>query len=258
MCSAAFPGHSTFDDTTVLIFDLDGTILSVNSFQHWVLHLARGSFGLNPATRGLVAWQAVTAMMLRKVLKHDHPTTKRRLQRIWSDAIARESMPTAETALVETLLRKVRPNLAMVLDRVGMADRPAILATAAVADYATALGKSLGFTHILSTPQHAEDAWRENLGTVKRDRVLGYLGAHGWLSSRRIFFTDHYDDLPLIKAADLVLWFGSDEGLEAVRRDTHGIPIENCREMDDGAVYALAFAEDAGISTGPSILRGEP
>ena len=124
---------------------------------------------------------------------------------------------------------------------VSQGDRPAILATAAVEDYAAGLSRSLGFTHVLSTPPHGETAWQENLGGVKRDRVLAYLGVHGWLSSRRIFFTDHHDDLPLIKVADLVLWFGSETGLASVRHDAPGVRIENCRDRSGDEIYALAF-----------------
>jgi phosphoserine phosphatase len=242
MSSAAFPGPSTSAEDTVLIFDLDGTILSVNSFQTWVLHMARGPFGLPPAARGMVAGRTVATMVLRKILRHDHPTTKRRLQRIWGEAVARETSAVAETTLVAALMAKVRPNLSLVLEHVASGKPAAILATAAVADYAAALSDRLGFVHLLCTPRHGEAGWRENLGTVKRDRVLAYLADQGWQTRRRIFFTDHRDDLPLIQAADLVLWFGSDEGWEAVRREAPATRIENCRDRDAAAVRQLALA----------------
>ena len=47
------------DDTPLLIFDLDGTLLSVNSYPHWVRYLLTGRFdGLDKKERLAVSGKA--------------------------------------------------------------------------------------------------------------------------------------------------------------------------------------------------------
>ena len=42
----------------------------------------------------------------------------------------------------------------------------------------------------------------------KRDRVLALLRQLDWFTRPRILFTDHLDDLPLMRECDAVFWFG--------------------------------------------------
>ena len=44
MSFADSPGRSTSKADPVFIFDLDGTLISVNSFPHWVIYMLRGKF----------------------------------------------------------------------------------------------------------------------------------------------------------------------------------------------------------------------
>jgi phosphoserine phosphatase len=89
----------------------------------------------------------------------------------------------------------------------------AILATAALSDYAEELGRELGFRHILMTPAGHDPTQYVNSGTRKRDRVLDLLKQRGWVARPLILFTDHLDDLPLIRESSAVCWFGSREDL---------------------------------------------
>jgi phosphoserine phosphatase len=57
---------------------------------------------------------------------------------------------------------------------------------------------------------------RSNVGDRKCETVLRFLASRGWQHRRRVLFTDHEDDLPLIGVCDDVLWFGSERGRRAV------------------------------------------
>jgi phosphoserine phosphatase len=230
MSSADSTGRSISDPDLVLIFDLDGTILSVNSFQSWVRYLLTGRFGLGTIDRALLTLRAAAVMARRKLMGLGHLETKRRLQMLWSHAVARESPPLAETGLLNVLNRQIRPGLEGVLSELRHGKAAAVLATAAAADYALPFARHMGFLHALATPRHdAITPQAENLGDSKRETTLDFLKEQNWHERRRVFFTDHVDDLPLIKVSNLVLWFGSDEGLEEAIRLAPGIRILPCR-----------------------------
>src|SRR5262249_726102 len=117
-CYAVSPGPSMprGDDwpgrpAPVLVFDLDGTVLRVNSFPHWVLFLFFGPIrGIGAPRRLRLAFRAARLLLLRKLHRIDHDTLLAGLQRAWWE------IPSSVTgALVDPLqtmlLRHVRPNL---------------------------------------------------------------------------------------------------------------------------------------------------
>jgi phosphoserine phosphatase len=82
----------------------------------------------------------------------------------------------------------------------------AVLATAAAEDYATGLACRLGFRHVLATTSARTEPC--NKGAHKRERVLALLASQGWRHRPLVLFTDHIDDLPLIRDSALVCWYG--------------------------------------------------
>ncbi len=133
MSSAAFTGPST-SENPVLIFDLDGTILSVNSFRLWVMYLLIGRFGLGLVRRAALTARTAAIMAGRKLLRQSHADTKRRLQRLWSEAVAHENHAVAEAGLLAGLKHAVRPMLQPVLALAGGETVDAVLTTAAVSE----------------------------------------------------------------------------------------------------------------------------
>ena len=57
-----------------------------------------------------------------------------------------------------------------------------------------------------------------NVGERKRQAVLDFITSRGWQNRPRILFTDHEDDLPLIRICDMVYWFGTESARAAVQR----------------------------------------
>ncbi len=202
----------------VLILDLDGTVLTENSFPRWTLHLVRARF---PHLRALRRWRisatAVAMVAARKLRLIGHQTLKWHLQRLWQTATAGDG-GGAERHLVQELVRIARPELTPVLAAVAARRVDAILATAAPEDYADGLGRRLGFAHVLATQRNRTKPKPDNSGPYKRDAVMSLISGCGWLDRPRVLFTDHADDIPLMRVCQSVYWFGPDADLAAIMR----------------------------------------
>jgi len=194
------------DEARVVIFDLDGTLLAVNSFPRWIRFLLAGRMpGLSPGRRIALSLGTARLLARRKPGRLDHEGFKARVQALWRASGADEA---ALAPFVASLRGQIRPAFAPLLARVATGEIAAVLATAAPADYAEPLGAALGFRHILATPSPAPAGLAGNTGAVKRDRVLALLAHLGWERRARVFFTDHEEDLPLILDCAVIGWFG--------------------------------------------------
>ena len=226
MSSAVSPGPSISEAEPILIFDLDGTILGINSFPQWVRYMLHGSFhGLGAAGRGMLSMGTMRIMLARKLLKLGHAPTKQRLQKLWAEALIKDKTSFAAQNFARQLLLHVRPEFRDVLAEVANGKRDGILATAAAGEYANAVAAALGFTHVITTTCHGEKDWVDNCRENKRDRVLAYLAKLGWDRRSRIFFTDHEEDLAFMQVSQHVAWFGKAEDVPAMERHAPGVHI---------------------------------
>ena len=214
----------------VYIFDLDGTVVSCNTFPLWVMHMLRAKVPHGNRIRGAVTAGAVGRLLLwRKLGRLRHRVLKQRLQAIWRHATAGDSGDHAMrfAALME---RHVRPNMAGLLLQVRSGEIDAVLATAAAGEYGHALGRRLGFAHVLASDEE------DNLGEAKLRSVLGFLAERGWSHRPRMVFTDHIDDLPLMLACDAVCWSGTSEEYPAIKARLPGIATMLAHGLDDAGV----------------------
>jgi phosphoserine phosphatase len=217
MTSSPDAATETLERSTVrpvYAFDLDGTILDVNSFPLWVRYLLKGGPATAPlAVRATVAARTAMALVERKALKRSHQLLKLRLQRLWT------ALPQAEAAQDFTagLMPHVRSEFGPALAKVAAGEIDALLATAAAEEYAEALAARLGFRHYVATQRGRADV-AENVGPAKRTSVLAFVEKAGWTGRPLVVFTDHLEDSPLVESADILVWCGTDaDGQQAAK-----------------------------------------
>lgn len=198
------------DSGAVYILDLDGTLLSINSFPRWVVYLMQAPFPrMGTARRLAISGRAAAMLMQRKLKLTGHEDFKWRLQQLWQAATAGDGGAGAQ-GFVSRMVGHVRPELRPVLAAVAGGRIDAVMATAAPADYAQPLGAAMGFAHVLATSSLRLAGEPSNVGQQKCQAVLRFLATRGWEGRRRVLFTDHEDDLPLIGICDAVHWFGTE------------------------------------------------
>ena len=191
------------------LFDLDGTVLTVNSFPLWTRDMLLGRLPQAGLGRRLsVSAHCASALVRRKLLRGSHGRLQRTLQRLWNQNLPDHAEACAGP-LVERLVQHVRPGLAAVLADVASGRADAILTTAAAAEYAVPLARQLGFRHVIATPRGGGFDSIENRGETKRARTLAYIETLGWSQRARILFADTADDLPLARECASLVWMGA-------------------------------------------------
>jgi phosphoserine phosphatase len=226
------------DEAPVLILDLDGTILRVNSFPRWILFLIMGAIpNMSLARRVLLSARVQLLLCRRKLGRLAHVGLRHELRRAWR-AATRFNGDAMAVHFQSSLCRLVRPNLRPLLDMIASGQVDAILATAAPAEYAAGLGRQLGFPYVL-----AATGRRANIGPGQRKfrQVGALLAARAWQGRRLILFTDHIDDLPLMRRCDVVCWFGPEQRLAAARAQVDARFIL-CRPLDGEDIAAVLRA----------------
>ncbi|PKU23238.1 HAD family hydrolase [Telmatospirillum siberiense] len=216
-----------------VVFDLDGTVLKVNSFRLWVSYLIKARI---PHLRRRGRWRlslgVARALMARKAGVISHETLKWRLQQLWQ-GVAEGDGGAIEADFVGVLKRFVRPELSDVMRAVAAGEIDAILATAAAGDYAYGLGCALGFRHIVATPRIREKGDPSTVGIFKREAVCRLLAELGWQERDIVLLTDHADDLPLIGISRDVYWFGPEEARTALQRDLPDVRLRPGLQADE-------------------------
>lgn len=224
MSSADSHGHLTSRNDPVLIIDLDETLLSINSFPVWAAYFLFEKFaGLDFRRRSLLWLKAAKIFTERKALGRSHAQTKFALHKLWVQAGDADALENILTKLEQ----KIRPNMRGIMDLVAKKEIDAVLATAATSLYAEPLAKRLGFSHVLSTGLDGV----ENRSDEKSRRSLEFLARQGWESRKKIFFTDHIEDTPLIIKSDKVMWFGKTEEAQILEQSVPALDIVICRDL---------------------------
>jgi phosphoserine phosphatase len=223
---------------SVLIFDLDGTILEVNSFPLWVHYLMIGKLsGIGLHRRLLLSLRTLRLLLSRKLGRLNHDELQRRLQVAWRSAVGPRSA-VLEDHFGSTLLQRVRRNLRPLLEAVTAEGLDAVLATAAAADYAESFGRRIGFQHVLATPPGRAIGAPSNSGAQKRRQVLDLLHELDWRDRKLVLFTDHVDDLPLIRECSAIYWFGPPDVFVAAGVSSGGARVVYCRDLPGEVVQA--------------------
>ncbi len=224
MSSADSLGHSTSKTNIILVIDLDETLLSINSFPVWAKYFLLGKFdNLNFIRRNLMRLKAAKIFAERKALKRSHAKTKAALHKLWlkyNDISALEKI----LAMLEPT---IRPNMLNVMDLIRQSKIDAILATAAASLYAEPFAKKIGFANVISTGLNEA----ENRSEEKARRAQKFIENKNWQNRKKIFFTDHLEDMPFMLNSDKLMWFGKTEEVEIISQSVADLEIIICRNL---------------------------
>jgi len=217
----------------ILVFDLDGTVLRLNSFPIWILFVGFGGIrSLSLKQQFRLTWRVLGLLASRKLGRINHETLQRHMQALWHFATAGDTDTSAQR-LATLLLRLTRRNMASALKLVTDGAMDGILATAAAEEYANEIGQRIGFTHILATSGGRRPSEPANTGEHKRERLVAWLEQRGWTDRPLIFFNDHMADLPLMRDSSIVCWFGSQRSLEQAKRAAPHVRFVACRGLSE-------------------------
>jgi len=207
-------------NSPIIVVDLDGTLVRVNTFHRWMrfsllLALKKGRF--------LTAAKMAFTVALRLFKRISHARMKYLFLTF--------SEPLAEPRDIERFVRSLDAYIHPAIRQTVAQTRAfTLLATAAPALYAVPLAKRYGFQHCIATPGTATSPWYETLRERKAEAFEAWCSARGIPCRIDRLYTDHYDDLPLMKRArTTVLVNPSSTTLQKVQEE--GIRFET--ELDN-------------------------
>jgi hypothetical protein len=191
--------------------------------------------GIGVQHRLRLSLRALLLLLHRKLTRGSHEVFLWGLQNAWR--CANRSRPNTSLQPFEAkLLQHVRPNMGLALELASSGRIDAVLATAAAEDYAASVGRRLGFRHVLATESGRRRGDPSNSGARKREQVLAFLAARGWDDRPIILFTDHIDDLPLMRDSRTVYWCGPSIALQQATAAASDVRFIACRELPADAI----------------------
>jgi len=183
----------------VLVVDLDGTLIKVNSFHKWFFFLAK------KLTREVRFYKLISlfyATVLRAMKLHTHSQWKRNVMLISSDLEEKCFLSFSENLIKER--NNIEP---YIRGEFGLR----ILATAAPEFYSKHVASLFGFDVCLATGSPITEVnWKENIRAEKRFKVQDYLKSQNYSGNIDTLITDHKDDLPLMRISENVLLVNPD------------------------------------------------
>jgi len=176
-------------DKHIKIIDLDGTFVSVNTFHGWMKFLFIQTV---KKFQFISSLKILVVIALRYTKRIDHATMKYKILQISENISTQKQIQSFVTQLNPYVHQKL---LSIVQD----SDTVTILATAAPLFYAKSIKKMYGFDFVFATPSTTDIPWQENIRTHKAKNIQTLFMQHHWKIEHATLYTDHYDDMPLMK-----------------------------------------------------------
>ncbi|MDQ7084907.1 MAG: HAD family hydrolase [Sulfurovum sp.] len=188
-------------DKKIIVIDLDGTFVSVNTFHKWMKFVALKSL----QKLYLISIIKIFWIIFRRAIKSiNHGQMK--------FAILKISEKTMSALDIEDFVKSLDKYVHQdILKHLKNPNYMTILATAAPQIYAKKIQEVYAFNYEVSTPVSSQTPWKENLKETKKQNVLKLLKEERLSLNIDILFTDHHDDLPLMKYAKETYLVGASE-----------------------------------------------
>jgi phosphoserine phosphatase len=207
---------------TIHIVDFDGTVYRGNSFHHWLIFLILNGF----VTGRLRLSAKVIAALIRRRVYGGHSRLKRAVQESWRTEVpGRDDREYMTARFNSWQKRKLRPDL---LNQIHECGGIVLVATAAPCDYMEGLKHILNYDALLCTCYQSGAEWVDNSRDNKRQSVKAWIEARGGVEfGRKILYTDHADDFPLLDLVDEVVLVGgiARSGVETIRKRFPRMPV---------------------------------
>lgn len=190
----------------IVVVDLDGSLVSVNSFRLWLLFSFVFLFF---SFRWFSLWDFMKTVVNRLLRRIDRVEMKKNILK------STEQFPEFFViGFVKVLLMFINKSVLIEMRKYDGGQYDLNLCTAAPFFYADKIAKKLGFSQVFSTPSVFVSKWKEN---IKSEKVLALEAFYGEGFTIECVITDHHDDLPLLlKANRKVLVSPSDVTLEKI------------------------------------------
>lgn len=178
------------EGTPVVVADLDGTVLTVNS---WRIFSKRVVIELAHRKKYWKASGLISKMLLKKLRILEHREVKyyfcKEAQKLGNDFI---------NEIVSEIIGYKNQEVLSIIKKLVQKGVKTILATAAAGEYAKLLGKQLGFDYVICTPEAEAsiDQYLETRGSQKVEEIRKLIDRENLRVSTVI--SDHWHDLPLL------------------------------------------------------------
>lgn len=179
----------------VLLVDLDGTLLSTNTFHKYIFFIAKYYFKKN-LFKTFVILFFVSARLARVI---SHSKLKYNLLKLSQD-LPEEIVVSFGKSLMKYKNQSVSQ---IIVNYEGLK----VLASAAPEKYTKSLGEHFNFDITLSTKNPGDNSWIENIKENKKSSLLDYLNYQDLEKQfvLDVIVTDHHDDLPLMEIFDKII-----------------------------------------------------
>ena len=175
-------------DKQLLIIDLDGTFVSVNTFHKWMKFLFIEEL---KKLHFISLFKILKIVGLRLIKSITHAQMKFSILQI-----SEQNITTIQIEkFVDSLDIFVHHTILDLLER---KNAISILATAAPLLYAQQIKEKYNFDYVIATEDTQQVNWEENLRERKKKNLLALLKTNSLSNTKSTIYTDHHDDLPLI------------------------------------------------------------
>lgn len=177
----------------IMVIDLDGTFVNVNTFHKWMKFV----FIEELKKFHLISVLKILHIVFSRYLKLiNHAEMKFSILKISENVTSEKQIIT----FVKSLHTHVNLNILKIMkDDLNIT----ILATAAPILYAQTIKEIYKFDHVIATGSTNEVEWKENIREEKKKNLITLLEKYSFGNKISILYTDHHDDLPLMKFSDL-------------------------------------------------------
>lgn len=188
------------------MIDLDGTFVNVNTFHQWMKFLFIEEL---KKFHILTLLNILRHALLRYLKLTDHAQMKFSILSISEQKTDQEQIEK----FVKSLHAYVNPTI---LDILSKKESITILATAAPAIYANTIQNIYDFDHIIATPETNYEPWEENIREIKKRNLMSLMEEHSLGEKISILYTDHHDDLSLMKESDFTYLVNPSETTKSI------------------------------------------